>query len=112
VSTEVGNLAEDVAAKYLASLGYKVLDRNWRRRQCEIDITASKNAIIYFVEVKYRRNENQGGGLEYITPKKLNQMRFAAKIWVSENKYEGDYELSAIEVSGDFKITSFLPNLD
>jgi Holliday junction resolvase-like predicted endonuclease len=33
--------------------------------------------------VKYRRNANQGSGLEYVTSKKLEQMRFAAENWVA-----------------------------
>jgi hypothetical protein len=37
---------------------------------------------MYFVEVKYRRTNRQGSGLEYVTAKKLEQMRFAASSWV------------------------------
>lgn len=104
MSTSIGNQAEDAAATYLEGRGYKVIDRNWRTRVCEIDIIAKKHSTIFFVEVKYRSSNKQGSGLDYITPKKLKQMSFAAEHWVQEHKYSGDFQLSAIEVSKDFTV--------
>ena len=107
-----GHEAEKVAALYLESHGYSIKDINWKTSVCEIDIVASKGNTMYFVEVKYRRNANQGDGFDYITPKKLQQMKFAASCWVQKYKYHGGYELSAIELSADFKITEFLDAID
>jgi putative endonuclease len=119
VSTTSGQIAEDKAAEYLVEKGFKIIDRNWRRPSCEIDIVASKKEgfrkpkVIYFFEVKYRRRKEQGSGIDYITPKKLDQMKFAAKVWTSENRYNGEYELGAVELTGpDYNVTLFLPNLD
>lgn len=107
-----GRQAETAAIEYLRLAGYKILERNWRTRYCEIDIIAQKGKTIHFVEVKYRRRDTQGSGLEYITPHKLRQMQFAAELWVSQYDWAGDYQLSALEVSGpEFVITDFLPNL-
>lgn len=103
-----GHEAEKVAAEYLSKHGYEVIELNWRTRLCEVDIIANKSNTIYFVEVKSRSSAAYGSGLDYITPKKLEQMRFAARMWVSENKYQGDYELSAIEIGPNFKVTEFL----
>ncbi len=112
MSTETGRAAENAAAEYLIERGFKVLEQNWRTRWCEIDIVAEKDKVVYFVEVKFRKNENWGSGLEYITPKKLKQMQFAAEFWVSNKNWTGDYNLSAIEVtSTDFKITNFISAL-
>ena len=96
----VGHLAEQHAAKYLEQQGYKVLDINWRTKLCEIDIVAKKGAIVYLVEVKYRVSDSFGSGFEYITPKKLRQMRLAAEVWVNYSNWEGDYRLAAIELTG------------
>lgn len=111
MSTQIGNTAESAAADYLDALGYTVIERNWRTRVCEIDIVAQKQTTIYFVEVKYRQGAQQGRGLDYITPAKLKQMEFAAQCWVQEHSYEGDYELSAIEVMADFQVSEFIPEL-
>ncbi|MGH7195557.1 MAG: YraN family protein [Candidatus Saccharimonadales bacterium] len=107
-----GRKAEAAAAKYLQAQGYKILNQNWRTKACEIDLVAQKSKVIYFVEVKYRQSADQGGGLEYITGKKLQQMAFAAKIWVAENNYEGQHCLAAVEVSGeDYEVTGFIDNV-
>lgn len=107
-----GHEAEKVAAEYLVSQGYEVIELNWRTRVCEIDIIAKKAGVMYFVEVKSRSSTQQGAGLDYITPKKLGQMEFAARMWVSENKYEGDYELSVIEIGPDFTVSEFVQQID
>jgi ribonuclease HII len=111
-TTSIGRQAEDAAALYLKQKGYKIIDQNWRTRWCEIDIVAKKDNIVIFVEVKYRKSDDFGGGLEYITPKKQKQMVFAAEFWVSSNTWKGDYNLSAIEVTGPkFEITEFLEDI-
>lgn len=102
MSTEAGRRAEEAVVDYLRGHGYEVLAQNWRTRWCEIDIVAKQSGVVYFVEVKFRHNSKQGSGLDYITPKKLNQMRFAADVWVAENDWRGLYELAAIEVGPDY----------
>ncbi len=107
-----GHLAEEYAAEYLKGRGYEIIGMNWKTRLCEIDVIASKDKAVHFFEVKYRKNDLAGSGLEYITSAKLRQMKFAAQMWVQENEWEGDYSLGAIEVSGPgFEITSFVPEL-
>lgn len=100
-----GAEAEEAVVKYLQKSGYKIIDHNWKTKWCEIDIIAEKNKVAHFVEVKYRSNSSQGSGFDYITSKKLTQMSRAADSWVTINKWDGEYVLSAAEVSGhDYKI--------
>ena len=96
-----GHSAEVRAAEYLKQNGFIVIELNWKTKYCEIDVVAEKDKAVYFVEVKYRRNNNQGYGLDYVTPKKLNQMRFAAEMWVSNNNWSGEYQLAAIGIDGN-----------
>lgn len=105
-SVSIGKTAERKAADFLQTNGYRIIDRNWRTRWCEIDLVAEKSGMIYFVEVKHRTRSHQGAGLEYVTKRKLEQMSFAAQLWVGNHKWQGGYELSAVEVSGpDFTVT-------
>ncbi len=111
-STESGKRAEASARVYLEMRGYKIIEQNWRRPNCEIDIIAEKSGIAYFVEVKYRFNDAQGGGLEAITKSKLKQMNFAASSWVEESKWQKDISLAAVEVAGPtYAIMSFIDNV-
>lgn len=107
-----GHDAEKVAADYLQASGFAIRGLNWRTKWCEIDIVAEKDKRVYFVEVKYRQKNMWGQGLDYITSKKLERMLFAAELWVSQNRWRGDYQLSAIELSGDDPVvTNFLEDL-
>lgn len=100
-TTGIGRAAEAAAAKYLTSQGFSILEQNYRTRFCEIDIVAKHKRVIYFVEVKYRSSDQQGGGLDYITPRKLSQIKFAANIWTSQHDWEGDVRLLAAAVSSE-----------
>ncbi len=107
-----GRTAEAAAAEYLKQQGYTVLEQNWRTRQCEIDIVATKERVAYCVEVKYRQSNAQGSGLEYITVAKQKQMSFAARVWVAQSNWQGDTTLGAIEVSGlDYEVTEFIDSI-
>lgn len=51
----VGQLGEEVAARFLESRGFRILARNLRSRLGEIDLVARDGATLVFVEVKARR---------------------------------------------------------
>ncbi len=109
---EIGRRAEAVAADFLRHKGCDIVEQNWRTRWCEIDVIAVRANVVYFCEVKYRRTNIAGSGLEYITPKKLQQMRFAAESWVHVHGWQGEYQLCAIEVSGaNLHITGVVKDL-
>lgn len=50
-----GNIGEELAEKYLRSLGYEILEKNWRYGKNEIDIIARDDRFLVIVEVKTRR---------------------------------------------------------
>ncbi len=47
-----GAYGEEAAAAYLAAQGWVVRDRNYRTRRAEIDIVATRDDVLAFVEVK------------------------------------------------------------
>lgn len=110
--TEVGRKAEQAARVYLEMRGFKVLEMNWRLPRHEIDIIALKDQTIHFVEVRYRFSDDQGSGFESITESKLKRMRQAAWAWVDQNKYSGEYVLSAVEIAGpNYSVIGFIENV-
>jgi uncharacterized protein (TIGR00252 family) len=108
---ESGSVAEDSVAEYLSENGFKILDRNWKTKWCEIDIVAKKDACVYFVEVKYRSSDSQGSGFDYITAQKLRKMDLAARSWVEINGWQGEHTLSAAEASGPHFEIEFIENI-
>ncbi len=95
-----GHDAEKRVAEWLQNQGFKVAELNWKTRYCEIDIVARQASVVWFVEVKARQNSAHGHGYDYVTPKKLQQMRFSAEMWVSNNSWSGDYRLAVVSMDG------------
>lgn len=65
---------ENLASDYLTKKGYKILERNFRKRYGEIDIVALDRDTLVFIEVKTRRSSQFGSPLEAITPWKLKSV--------------------------------------
>mgnify|MGYP003042480454 CR=1 FL=1 len=80
---QIGDKGEQAAADWLTARGHEIVARNWRTRYCEIDIVSVKGEVLYFTEVKYRKNDDFGDGLAAITAKKQRQMRFAAELFLA-----------------------------
>ena len=97
----IGDTAENVVAEYLRREGHEIIERNWRTKFCEIDIVSWRGDTVYFTEVKYRKNAEQGGGMAAITPKKLRQMKFAAEYYAVKNVRDSNLRLAAASVIGD-----------
>lgn len=97
-----GKLAEEEVADYLIQRGHEILERNWKTKYCEIDIVSLKNGSIFFTEVKYRRQQNQGGGMAAISNKKISKMQFAARIYIqAKHLKDNDMLLAAASVTGE-----------
>ena len=100
---QIGDRGEQAAADWLVADGHEIIVRNWRTRYCEIDIISMKDDVLYFTEVKYRKNDDFGDGLAAITAKKQQQMRFAAELFMTKHpQHEGrDMRMLAIAVDRD-----------
>lgn len=82
MSRQIGNAAEDAAARFLVERGYVLLARNYTIRGAEIDIIARDGDAIVFVEVKYRRTTHYGTPGEHVTLAKRRRICLAAMHWL------------------------------
>lgn len=87
---QIGNQGEHIAAKYLSNKGYTIVARNWHCRYGEIDIIATLNDVMVFVEVKTitRLTSNPLG---QITPKKREKLINAVYSYLAENPSAPDH---------------------
>lgn len=81
---QLGRLGEDMASQYLEQKGYRILCKNYRVRGREIDIIASKDAALHFIEVKTRQGEPFGRPAESVTKQKKAHIRSAASSYLAE----------------------------
>lgn len=75
---ELGKEAEAMAATWLQEKGYIILHRNWRYSHYEIDIIASKEKFLYFIEVKARKYFPGAFPEDSVTKKKFKHLQKAA----------------------------------
>jgi putative endonuclease len=78
----LGQKGENVAAKFLTTKGYKIIQRNFNAKVGEIDIVARKDKTIVFVEVK-TRVEDQVRPEDQVTLEKQHQISKAADVFLS-----------------------------
>jgi putative endonuclease len=78
-----GVAAEELAARYLATQGLRVIARNYRCRFGEIDLIAKDGEALVFVEVRLRRSGRFGGALASITRAKQKKLIATARCYLS-----------------------------
>ena len=101
-----GEDAEAACSGYLKSQGLKLLNTNFSCRLGEIDIIMLDKNMLVFVEVRFRKNNNFGGGLESITPAKQQKLRRTAELYLQQNR---QYENARIDVVSMSKNTQIRP---
>ncbi|MBN1093541.1 YraN family protein [Blastococcus sp. TML/M2B] len=79
----LGDHGERIAAAFLTDAGLRVLDRNWRCREGELDIVARDARALVFCEVKTRRGIGYGHPAEAVTPAKQRRLRVLAQRWLA-----------------------------
>ncbi len=85
---DIGKEGEELAAAYLESKGWVILDRNYFFEKAEVDIVAVDQNTIVFVEVKKRSNTYFGHPEDYVTPAKEKNIHKAAEAWIYERKMD------------------------
>lgn len=95
-------------AKFLISNGWRILDRNWRIKEGEIDLIATReDSLLIFVEVKTRSSATHGDPLEAINPVKAQRIQRLALAWLATHgrlgsEYRIDVAGVLITRSGEF----------
>jgi putative endonuclease len=108
--TSQGASAEDAAARFLASRGMKLLERNYRCRFGEIDLVARDGKTLVFVEVRYRRNAAFGGAIESITPAKREKLLKAARHYMASRNTFPACRFDAVLLNGDTGGIEWIPD--
>lgn len=100
----LGGKGEDIAALYLESLGFEILERNFRCKAGEIDIVARDGEFIAFVEVKTRKPGLFGTAKEQVTAVKRRRIIRAARAYMAARGVASAYcrfDVVAIDLGRD-----------
>jgi putative endonuclease len=105
-NTEKGKFAEQQAAIFLEKKGYRVLATNYRHGRGEIDLIATENNVIVFVEVKSRKNATFGQPEIAVNHKKQALIQQAAEGYLEELDLQNSIRFDIIAIVGQ-EITHF-----
>ncbi|MBR3386457.1 ribonuclease HII [Candidatus Saccharibacteria bacterium] len=108
-TTMIGTRGEDAVCEYLMCNGHEICERNFKTYYYEIDIVSVCNGVMYFTEVKTRKDGRRGGGMAAVDAKKLQQMKFAAECFAKYYRWVGDMMLAVASVNGDFEVEEWIP---
>jgi putative endonuclease len=106
---ELGRAGEQLAVEHLERAGLRVLDRNWRSADGEIDIVAAERRMLVVCEVKTRSGTRFGTPLEAVTRHKRARLRRLAVQWlVAHGVLFDEVRIDVIgilrDAKGDFEI--------
>ncbi|WP_169165894.1 YraN family protein [Cellulomonas taurus] len=79
----IGRRGEALAAQWVRSRGWRVIDSNWRCPAGEIDLVALDGEHLVVIEVKTRTGTGFGHPAEAVTASKLGRLRRLAAHWVA-----------------------------
>lgn len=102
-SREFGEMGEQMAADYLISMGYNIIERNWYFGKKELDIICEHAGLLVFVEVKARQDTCLENPTKAITNKKKNFLIKAANAYIEQKNKEEEARFDVITVLLDDK---------
>jgi putative endonuclease len=100
-----GRWGEDRAAAHFRSLGFDIVDRNWRSplRELpgELDLVLKRDDQIVFCEVKARVSRGYGGAAHAVDESKQDRIRALAAAWLAATELgEMDVRFDVIAIDG------------
>lgn len=104
-SKQRGRSGEDLAALFLQSKSYEIVERNWRAGNAlrgEVDCiawhTVAASRILCFIEVKTRASNAGGAPQEAVTLSKQRQLSRLANAYVSTHDIQAPCRFDVVEV--------------
>ncbi|MCR4819254.1 MAG: YraN family protein, partial [Fretibacterium sp.] len=101
VAAALGKQAEDYAAKYAASLGWRLLGRNVKNRYGELDIVAvdNKEQELVVIEVRCRTLGEVQSPVDSVGPRKLNTLLKAGQAFIEKEQWTGFWRIDLIALT-------------
>lgn len=98
---KVGKFYEETAVLYLEQQGLRILEKNYRTAQGEVDIIAETLEYVVFVEVKYRKNALFGQPWEAVSKAKQQKICKVARQFCYTGKIKKQVRFDVISICGE-----------
>ena len=95
---ETGDLGENLAADFLISRGFKIVERKYRSRHAEIDLIVQRADWMVFVEVKTRSSNAWGEPESFVSNEKRRLIYKAAEDYIFRVNWQGNIQFDVVSV--------------
>lgn len=96
---ELGKYGEQLGAEYLTANEFTILQLNWKYSYYEIDIIASKNRVLHFIEIKTRKSTRFGFPEESAGRKKMEKINKAANNYMAKHPNWNRVQYDVLSIS-------------
>ena len=94
----LGRQGEDLAVAFLQNKGYKILDRNWKVGDLELDIVALQADEVVFVEVKTRSTLAWGNPEDAVDELRKRRLTAAANAYLKFKRLDNPFRFDIIAI--------------
>lgn len=97
---EIGQAGEKLAEAWLADQGFVIVHRNWRcGGKEEIDLIATKDGRLHFVEVKFRSSTFGGHPEAAVTKQKIKLLMRGIEQFLHRHPQYDDFRLDVLSIT-------------
>lgn len=105
----IGKIGEEIAAQWLISNGFSIIEQNYLKKYGEIDIVARETDKIHFLEVKsvsyetkhdldYAVSHETWRPEENVHHEKIRRFKNTIEAWLIEKNYTGEWQIDILTV--------------
>ena len=100
---DLGKYGEQLGVQFLSEKQFSIIHTNWKYSRYEIDLIASKNNVLHFIEIKTRKSMRFGLPEESADQKKMEKVMRAAEQYLYKNPQwvRVQYDVLSISISAD-----------
>lgn len=98
-NTQTGTNAEKLAMDWLIEKRYEIIATNWRYARFEIDIIATQENILHFIEVKSLSTDEVVNPEVHVTKKKFQSLKKAASAFLSQHKKYSHVQFDVLSIT-------------
>ncbi|MCX7066800.1 MAG: YraN family protein [Methylococcales bacterium] len=96
-----GESAEQQAYQFLLKKGLKLVTRNFRCKQGELDLIMTDEQTLVIIEVRFRQTDKYGSAAESVTRAKQSRIIAATQVYLSSQKINKPIRFDVVALSGN-----------
>lgn len=98
---KIGFEYEEYTKKYLELKGLKYIESNFYSRFGEIDLIffEEKSKTLIFIEVKYRKNNEYGEAVEFVTKSKMEKIYLTSICYINKIEWKENIRYDIVGIS-------------